>query len=204
MKEQVVDDQLTLLSMMTKPRKTLRFALEHKNFSHSLYIGAVGGFSNALLGQFQTKYPKGYFLGDLVYSSFISGIIVYLISCFVTGFILKHVGRWFGSQATFKQLFQTLCLVAIPYIWLLPILLFWMQLSPETFFKVDLLNLEMKQLFVMAFGALAIIIASIWAFILTLVGLSEAMRISKWKAFGAMIIATFIVGVVMLLFMSVL
>ena len=203
MNEHVVDDRQTLLYMMAKPRQTFRHVIEHKNFSHSLYIGAIGGFSNALLGLFQTKYPFGFSLFNVVYSSFITGVIVFLLTCFVTGYLMKVVGRLFGGQATFKELFQVLCLVTVPYIWLLPVLLFWMQLSPDTFFKADLQNLNVKQVMIIAFGVLSIFIASIWTFILTLVGLSEVMKVSKWKAFGTMFIASMISSGILLAIMSI-
>ena len=198
MAEQYIDDRQPVLSMMAKPRETFHYAIHEKTFSHSLYIGAIGGFSNALLGLFQTKYPFGYQLFDVVYSSFITGVIFYLLTCFVTGYLLKVIGGKFGSKATFKELFQTLCLITIPYIWLLPILLFWMQLSPDTFFKVNVMNLNLEQGIIVAFGVLAISVTSIWTFVLTLVGLSEVMKVSKWKAFGIMFLASFIAAIIML------
>ena len=196
MQVQNVDDRQPLLSMMVKPRETFRYAIQDKTFSLSLYIGAFGGFSNALLGYLQVEYPKGISLAEIVYSAFITGVITYLLTSFIMGYLLKVIGKIFGSQATFKEIFQTLCLITIPYIWLLPILLFWMQLSPTTYFKTNFAQLEMGEVLVLAFGSFAVLIASIWGFVITLVGLSEVMKVSKWKAFWAMFITTIIVGIV--------
>ena len=196
MQVQNVDDRQPLLSMMVKPRETFRYAIQDKTFSLSLYIGAFGGFSNALLGYLQVEYPKGISLSEIVYSAFITGVITYLLTSFIMGYLLKVIGKVFGAHATFKEIFQTLCLITIPYIWLLPILLFWMQLSPTTYFKTNFAQLEMGEVLVLAFGSFAVLIASIWGFIITLVGLSEVMKVSKWKAFWAMFITTIIVGIV--------
>lgn len=198
MQQQVIDERQPLLSMVVSPRETFRYSLQEKSFSLTLYIGAAGGFSNEIINYFQQPYPKNGYLPELIYNSMLSGIIGYLLATFILSFFLQQAGKLFGAQSTFKTVFQVLCLATIPFIWALPIALFWMQLSPVTYFEANLNELSVSNIIILIMGSLLIFGIAIWNFILMLIGLSEAMKISKLKAFWTFSIV-FVVAIIVLM-----
>ena len=199
--EMRIDDREPILSMMVKPRETIRYTIQHKKFSYSLYVGAIGGFASALIALYGTPYQYKYSLGEMVYSSFITGVLYYLLLNLILAALLSVIGSVFKGKSNVKKLFQTLCLTSIPYIWLMPIVLFWMQLAPQTFFEVKNIAWEMTDYVIVYVGSFFILVASIWVFILTIIGVSEAHQISKWKSFFILLIASVISSIVFGMFL---
>ena len=196
-----IDDREPILSMMVKPRETIRYTLNHKNFSYSLYVGAIGGFASALIALYGTPYQYKYSLGEMVYSSFITGVLYYLIINLILAALLSVMGSVFKGKGNVKTLFQTLCLTSIPYIWLMPIILFWMQLAPQTFFKVNNIAWEMTDYLILYIGSFCILAASIWVFVLNIIGVSEVHQISKWKSFFISLLVSFVLAMFTIFFM---
>lgn len=191
-----IDDRQPILSIVTEPRSTIRYALDHKDFSYSLYVGAVGGFASGLALLVGTPYQAKYSLGEMVYSSFITGILYFMISNLIVAFLLAAIGSTLKGKGTFKSLFQAMCLTVIPYIWILPILLFWMQLSPSTFFYIEGTNWTMGEAILFYIGLFILLMASVWDLVLKIIAISEVHGFSKWKAFFTLLLASLIVGIV--------
>ena len=196
-----MDDREPILSIMVKPRETIRYTLNHKKFSYSLYVGAICGFASALTALYGTPYQYDYSLGEMVYSSFITGVLYYLLLNLILAALSSAIGAVFKGKGNVKTLFQTLCLTSIPYIWLMPIILFWMQLAPQTFFKVNNIAWEMTDYLMLYVGSFCILAASIWTFILTIIGVSEAHQISKWKSFFILLLASIMSSIVLGMFL---
>ncbi len=198
-KQHIPTDYMPILSMMVKPRDAFHYALQRKQFSYAIYIGILGAFASNLTLLYGTAYPMGYSLGQIVYSSFVTGIIYFMLMNLIMAMMLNVVGGFFGGKGTFKPLFQMMCLTMIPYIWVLPILLFWLQLAPQTYFSMPY-DATLGQLIGSYFGGFAILAASIWTFIVSLVGISEVHGFSKWKAFFTLLLAGVIVGLIVTVF----
>ena len=185
-----IDDRQPILSIVTEPRSTIRYVLDRKDFSYSLYVGAIGGFASGLATLVGTPYQAKYSLGEMVYSSFITGVLYFMISNLLVAFLLSAIGSVLKGKGTFKSLFQAMCLTMIPYIWLLPILLFWMQLSPSTFFVIEGASLTMGEAILSFTGLFTILLASVWVFVLTIIAISEVHGFSKWRAFFTLLLAS--------------
>ena len=191
-----IDDRQPILSIVTNPRETIRYTLEHKDFSYALYVGAVGGFGGGLASLAGTQYQPKYSLGGMVYSSFITGILYFMLSNLIVAFLLSAIGSIFKGKGTFKSLFQAMCLTMIPYIWILPILLFWMQLSPSTFFLIEGATMTLEGVILSYLGLSVILVAAIWTFVLTIIAISEAHGFSKWKSFFTILVASLFSGII--------
>ena len=191
-----IDDREPILSIVTEPRSTIRYALDQKNFSYSLYVGAIGGFASGLALLVGTPYQAKYSLGEMVYSSFITGILYFMISNLIVAFLLATIGSVLKGKGTFKSLFQAMCLTMIPYIWILPILLFWMQLSPSTFFYIEGTSWTVGEAILFYVGLFILLMASVWLFVLKIIAVSEVHGFSKWRAFFTLLLASLLVGIV--------
>ncbi|WP_332649400.1 Yip1 family protein [Lysinibacillus sp. 54212] len=191
-----IDDRQPILSIAYRPRDTVRYVLDHKSFQYSLYVGIIGGFSSSLITMNGTKYPYQYSLGEVVYSSFVTSVFIFVLTNLLLAGILSTIGAIFSGKGNFKDIFRAMCLTVIPYIWILPVILFWMQLSPDTFFHVEGYELQLGDgilLFVLSF---VVLIATLWSFFLTIITISEVHHFSKWKAFFTIILGSIVAALV--------
>lgn len=184
----VADDQHAILSIAIKPRETIRYVLTTKNLPYFIFIGIVGVFASNLISFFGTKFTGEYTLGDIVYSTFVSSVIMYFLSTFLSAGVLSLSAKAFGGTGTFKGMFRMISMTMVPYIWILPMILFWMQFAPQSFFDIKYMPPQMGDLLLQFVCGTFIVIASIWTYVLTIVGISEVHKISKWKAFFASLI----------------
>ncbi len=191
-----IDDRQPILSIVTKPRETIRYTLEQKDFSYALYVGAIGGFAGGAVSLAGTPYQPEFSLGEIVFSTFITGIMYFMISNLIVAFLLSMIGSAMKGKGNFKSLFQALCLTMIPYIWILPIILFWMQLSPASFFYMEGMTGTLGEVVLSYIGLFIIVLATIWTFVLTIIAISETHRFSKWKAFFTFLLASLVSGVI--------
>ena len=118
-----------------------------------------------------------------------SGMLLFIVTTVIISALLNTIGKALSGKGTFTEMFRTMCVSTIPYIWILPILLFWMQLSPQSFFDMPNKDLTLGDAILTFLGGATVIFASIWTFIITLVGISEVHKISKWKAFFTFMIS---------------
>lgn len=195
--QQMSDDREPIFSIAVKPRETIRYVLQHKGLRYFLFIGALGAFSSNLASFISTKYDPRYSLGEIVYASFVSGLLLFVITTVLISLLLQTIGKAFGGESKFKELFGAMCMTTVPYIWILPGLLFWMQLSPQSYFKMPKVELTMGDTLLLFVGIVFVAIMAMWTFIITLVGISEVHKFSKWKAFLVFLIAVFALAIIL-------
>lgn len=198
--EQLVDDRQPILAIATKPRETIQLLLQYKSFGYFIIVGIIGMFASQLGGFIGTKYPQPLALGDIVLSTIMTSFVVFFLGTAFSAVLYKVFGAIFKGKGSFKDLFKVVSLSSIPYIWVLPALLFWMQLSPETYFILSE-KATMEQMIVRFVGGGIFLIFTIWSMVITIVGVSEVHKFSKWKAFFTTIIGFILVT--MLLFVGI-
>ena len=175
-------DTEPMLSILKHPRLTILFALRFKPLSYFIKVGIIGSFASSLIGFIGAKLALTVPLGDVIYSSFITSILMYFVSIALLSGIAYVIGAAFNGKGKFRALFRAMSLTVIPYIWILPIILFWMQLSPLTFFTINFDGATWIDVAFSISGGLAIIAATIWTLILTVQAVSIVHQFSKWKS----------------------
>ncbi|MEK4230344.1 Yip1 family protein [Solibacillus sp. FSL H8-0538] len=195
--EPFVDDRQPILSIALKPRETIRYVLQHKGLRYFVFVGIIGAFSSNLASFIGTKYNAAITLGDIVYSSFISGVLLFILTTVIISALLHTLGKTLGGRGKFKEMFRAMCVTVIPYIWILPVLLFWMQLSPQSYFSMASADQILGDVLMKFVGSGLVMIMGIWTFVITLIGISEVHKFSKWKAFFAFIIAVIILAIIL-------
>lgn len=178
------------------PRATIRFCLMFKPLIYFFFIGIVGAFSSELAKFVKTNYQFQFTLGDLVSSSMIFSVIAFVTSTAIAAIILQFLGSSLGGKGTFKQMFQALSLTYIPFIWILPMLLFWMQLSPESYFIYGDFTQSVGDKIMGVIGLVVILLASIWTLFLVLKAIQEVQRFSMAKAIIALAICILTISIV--------
>ncbi|MFS0875752.1 YIP1 family protein [Solibacillus isronensis] len=189
-----VDDRHAILSIAVKPRDTIRYVLTTKKLSYFIFVGIIGVFASNLVSFIGSEFTGQYTLGDIVYSTFLFSLILYFLSTVLSAGILTLSAKAFGGIGKFKEMFRMISVTMIPYIWILPVLLFWMQFAPQSFFAISYMETSLGDLILQFVCGTLIIISSIWTYVITVIGISEVHRISKWKAFFASFIVIAVLG----------
>lgn len=128
-----VDDRHAILSIAVKPRDTIRYVLTTKKLSYFIFVGIIGVFASNLVSFIGSEFTGQYTLGDIVYSTFLLSLILYFLSTVLSAGVLTLSAKAFGGKGKFKEMFRMISVTMIPYIWILPVLLFWMQFAPQSF-----------------------------------------------------------------------
>lgn len=194
------DDRHAILSIAVKPRDTIRYVLTTKNLPYFIFVGVVGMFASNLISFIGQKFTGKYTVGDIVYSSIMSSFLLYFLSTSLMAGVLMLSAKIFGGVGKFKEMFQMLSMAMIPYIWILPIVLFWMQFAPQSFFNIPYMQPGMTDYILQFICGTLVIIASVWAYIITIIGISEVHNISKWKAFFASLFVSTLLIILMVIF----
>lgn len=200
-KQEFLDDRQPILSIAVKPRETIQLLLQHKGFRYFILVGLIGTFANQLGGLIGVEYPKPLTLGGIVLSSMANSVIFFFLATAFSAGLYKIFGLLVKGKGSFKDLFKVVSLSTIPYIWILPILLFWMQLSPESYFQLSSVQ-TLNDTLIRFIGTGIFLIFSIWSMVITIVGVSEVHKISKWKAFFVSIIGFVVIFCVVFLIMA--
>ena len=178
------------------PRATIRFCLMFKPLVYFVFIGIVGAFSTELVRFAKEEYDFQFTLGDIVSSSMIFSVITFVTSTAILAIILQFLGSSLGGKGTFKQMFRALSLTYFPFIWILPMLLFWMQLSPESYFVYGDFTQSVGDKIMGFIGLVVILLACIWSLFLVLKAIQEVQRFSMAKAITALAICILTVSVI--------
>ncbi|WP_186759593.1 Yip1 family protein [Planococcus sp. CPCC 101016] len=175
-------------SIWTRPRATVRHVVEEKSPGFIFLLIVLSGFAAGLLSSLDSEqlFP----VGGLLLMALFFGPIGITVSTAIGAGIYLLVGKLFKGTATYTEMFRAILTGQIPQIWLLPIVILWMLVQPETYFLQpgempfagsDLLSL----IFLLILGTV-----SIWTFVIQCKAVGEAHRLSSWKGFFIIIIPT--------------
>ena len=165
-----------------------------KPLIYFFFVGIVGAFSSELSKLVNMKYPFQFTLGDIVSSSMVFSVIVFVFSTLISGALIQFFGRMLGGKGNFKQMFRSLCLTYIPFIWILPALLFWMQLSPESYFVIPGKELTIGDQIMIYVGPILIFIASCWSLFLVVKAIQEVQRLSMLRSIVSFLLLVVVIA----------
>lgn len=173
-------------AIWTRPRAVVRHVIEEKTSGFIFLLIVLAGFAGGLLSSLDSEqlFP----VPGLLLLSLFFGPIGVVVSTVIGAGIYLVVGKMFKGEASFPEMFRAILTGQIPQIWLIPVILLWMLLLPETYFlqpgelpfaEADLLSL----VFFIILG-----IVSIWTFVIQCKAVGEAHRLSAWKGFFIILI----------------
>ena len=183
------------------PQATIRFCIMFRPLIYFFFIGIIGAFSVELSKFVNTKYLFQYTLGEIVASTMIFSVMTFVISTSISAALIQFLGKMLGGKGNFKQMFRAISLTYIPYIWILPVLLFWMQLSPESYFVIPGKELTIGDQIMTYVGPIVILIASIWSLFLIVKAIQEVQRLSVLRSIvSLLLLVVVIVSLAIILF----
>ena len=182
-----------VLMIAKYPQATIRFCIMFRPLIYFFFIGIVGSFSVELSKFVNTKYLFQYTLGDIVASTMIFSVMTFVISTSISAALIQFLGKMLGGKGNFKQMFRAISLTYIPYIWILPVLLFWMQLSPESYFVIPGKELTIGDTIMTYVGPILILIASIWSLFLIVKSIQEVQRLSLLRSIVSLLLLVIVI-----------
>ena len=198
-----IHDMQPVLMIAKYPQATIRFCIMFRPLIYFFFIGIVGSFSVELSKFVNTEYLFQYTLGDIVASTMIFSVMTFVISTSISAALIQFLGKMLGGKGNFKQMFRAISLTYIPYIWILPMLLFWMQLSPESYFVVPGKELTIGDQLMTYVGPIVILIASIWSLFLIVKAIQEVQRLSILRSILSLLLLVVVtVSFAIILFMT--
>lgn len=182
-------------SIWLEPRETVRYAIDHKTMKYAIMLVLIASLFDMLNVMTQKTMPT---------SSFILWVIVLipifaLIGWWIGAGIATMVGKWFGGTGRFAELKMA---YAISYIPVILVGLLWIPdllILGESLFSDDLSVSGWRVIWQFFSGFVGVVIG-IWSFIITVMAVAEAHRISGWRGFWTVVIPSAFIVIVVLIF----
>ena len=189
-------------SIWINPRKTVRYAINHKPMGFALALAAVVGLDDFLNKATEKNLGDSMALPLIVLLAIIAGPLMGLISWWIGAGLMSIIGKWIGGQGTFADLKMAVAVAYIPLIigsilWIPDILVLGNAMFTED------MDVSIGKLIWFFFSSLLSIVVAVWGFIATIKAIAEAHRFSSWRALATIIIPTILLIVpLFLLFLA--
>lgn len=201
--------QNILLAIWTAPRETIRYALERLNFWYIAFISLFGAWGTTIISGLDAANLSGsseYIIESIedevvkrdyvmpswwseILLSLLGGIATILVATAFMAVFYWLIGKLFKGTGSFKQMYKGAMLTFLPTTIILPVVIVWLFISPETFYGVSDPTSSFGYIL---FGlAMALIVfCFIYSMIVTIVMVSEVHQFSKWRAFFTILVPT--------------
>lgn len=212
--EEKVDDKINpLTAFWREPRASIKYALANYPFWLILLLGSLGTLASLLIEQINSSqatdadnklskpnFEKPNLFFELIMSS-LSAVIGILIGSLFIAFLYWFFGKILGGKGKFYDLYRGNILLSGVLAPVLPILILWMIISPDTFYGIETTMSGVGTLFTVLVYFVAGL-AAVYSIILIIVMLSEVHQFSKWRAFITSILPLTSLILLLLLFFS--
>ena len=183
------------LSIWTRPRATLRLILATDPRRGVFRLAALGGIAEFLSLCTREGIGDTYSIPVILALSLGVGTVLGILGVLVLTAVLAPIGRWLGGRGRSVEVMAAVAWANVPGIWSL---LLWLPraalLGGETFHPLPA-GIQGNPEALLFYGLLQVLqlVIGLWGFAITLKCLGEAHGFSAWRAFGALIVAGFIV-----------
>jgi hypothetical protein len=182
-------------SIWLSTRETVRYVLDYKTLSYSIFIVAIAGIPNALnaSGELSKSFEVPFWV--MLLGVLLLGPILGLIGWGISTVVFTLVGKWLGGTGTYKEMGQAMGVVTIPAIWMTP---FW--ILSTIFINYDMYQLNVTSGFMsgglmwMLVSSFIIITSSIWMIVIQSKAIGEVHQFSSMRGFGTLIIPGILFG----------
>lgn len=161
---------------------------------YSFLLMAILGVSNALNQASSKNWGDRYSFLTVLLLSLIGGALFGWIRVYLWAVIVRWTGSWFGGVANFQSVLRVQIYSSIPDMIIFGITVLQLVTFGEALFESDggIFNHGIALSSYLALTILIQVVCGFWSFALEIVGLSEVHQISKWAAFGSIILPVFL------------
>lgn len=181
------------LSIWTQPRDTVRYLVATDPDRHVLQLAMAGGVAQSLAQAMESGVGDKVDLAVILLMSLVIGSVFGLLMLYLGSALLHWTGRWIGGRATREQLRTAVGWSNVPVVVLLfaagPLLGIAGRvpfMSEQTLVAggVGLPAAAATGVF-----GIAMVVLTVWAFVILLKGVGEVQGFSAWKAWGNVLFA---------------
>ncbi|WP_162920096.1 YIP1 family protein [Paenisporosarcina cavernae] len=194
------------ISIWTKTRETVRYALEYKREKYFYFIILIAGILALLPSVFDTTLGFEIPIIVAILLALILGPILGFISTMIGAGIYLLVGKLFKGKATFNEMWKTIALTQLVSIWMAPLLLIGAFFTKGSYFSDPFATtVSPTATAVDAIIGIFLLVLGIWSIIISSKAIGEAHQFSSWKGFFTMLIPgviVFIIAVVIIVTLS--
>lgn len=162
------------VGMLTRPRETMRYLLEHDPQRQVHTLAMAGGMASELMSSM--LLADGHFSGGAMLLGAIGG----LLSLYVYGFLLTWCGRLLGGRGSGKEVRAALAWANVPALWATALL----AVLFVAFNRMDAgLGLSLAVMVVV------MVVGTVWATVAQIKAVAEAHDFSTGRSFLAHVLA---------------
>lgn len=179
-------------------RKAVRYVIDAKSAGYAIALILLAGIGSGLMGMQSSGLNDSIPTWLILIGALLLFPVISLASAAVIAALYLVVGKLFKGTGTYMDLFKTTGAAMIPYIWLAPLLILWILVSPDTYFADPFAAAQPGGGAIagaVLYGVGAMILA-IWSIIIHSKAIGEAHRFSAWKGFFILMIPAVIFGLV--------
>ncbi|MFJ7935867.1 Yip1 family protein [Sporosarcina sp. NPDC096371] len=186
-------------SIWTKPRETVRYAIDHKSMKFAIILVVIAGVFDMLNAASQNNMGNSMSVSKILLFSVVLGPLLGLIGWWIAAGIATFVGTWFGGEGRFAELKMAFAIAYIPVI-----LggLFWIPdllILGEHLFNDEISISGLTLIWQLLSGLIGIVIG-VWGFIITVLAVAEAHKFSGWRGFWTVVIPSVLIVIILSIF----
>ncbi|WP_318614422.1 Yip1 family protein [Sporosarcina sp. YIM B06819] len=186
-------------SIWLEPRETVRYAIDHKTMKYAIMLVIIAGLFDVLNAATQNNLGATFTSPSFFIWLIVLSPVLGLIGWWIGAGIATMVGTWFGGTGTFAELKMAFAISYIPVIlggliWIPDLLILGKSLFVEDF------TVSGWRLIWQFFSGFVGIVLGIWSFIITVMVVAEAHRISGWRGFWTVVIPGVLLVIVLSIF----
>lgn len=186
------------LSIWYQPRKTVRYAIEHKNLGLAMILVSIAGIIQLLDQSSAKSLGESLPVVAIIVMSIIGGPIIGLIGWLIGSGLNYLVGRMFGGKGTYAELrmafgISSIILVWGGLVWIPDLIILGKDVFTDQFYFS---SLQYAWLFLSLLLNVAI---GVWAFTANVFAVAEAHRFSAWKGLLTVLIPVIIIMTITLI-----
>lgn len=191
-------------AIWTKPRQTVRQVIEEQNSRFIFLLVVLAGYTGILTSALDTDANETFGIPGLLIGGLILSPLLGAIGVAIGSLVSLLVGKLFKGIATFDEMFRAQLAGQIPQMWLIPVLVLWILLSPSSYFKSFEETYSGVDLTLSLILAVIFFVISMWTLFVQSKAIGEAHGLSAWKGLAIILIPLLLlVVVVALLFIPV-
>lgn len=179
-------------------RKAVRYVIDGKSAGYAIALVLLAGIGSGLMGMQSSGLDDMMPVWAILLGALLLFPVVSLVSTAIVAALYLVVGKLFKGTGAYMDLFKAAGAAMIPYIWLAPLLILWILISPETYFTDPFAVSQPGGAAIASavlYGIGASIIA-IWSIVIHSKAIGEAHRFSAWKGFFTLMIPAVIFGII--------
>lgn len=192
----------TLLSIWTKPTKTIEYVLANKTYSYGFIILLLASLSTGIVAFAGTGFLEDLPLIGIVLLSILLTYVIAIPAWFINAALYTWIGKMLGGTGKYRQMALIIPIGSIPTIWMLPFNVLVLILYGNKLFDQPTENFGITNMSIGLYilSNLILIGSGIYATVIMSKGIGLVHNFSAWRGFGTIMLLVLFVFILVIVF----